>query len=214
MLGRLSPAGKTYRRALSSGMIALIIGVALMIAALAVFHFGNRFRGVEATGVVRGGLTVEAATNAEASLDDYSGYGIFKVDYTIDGVDHAGLILARLKTGQQITVVAPADGSPFTELQLADSAVSKSLSWITMLIGALLGSIGGWWVVAAIRDRSRRIKEHVRRQYGLPTIEQERQRKAHPESLRPPSPTTPGIAPMPQPPRQVPENYFTQPYDI
>lgn len=195
-------------------MSALLIGVALIIAALAAFHFANRFRGVEATGVVRGGLTVEAASSGDASLGDYSGYGIFKVDYTIDGVDHTGLMLGQLATGQQVTIVAPTDGSPFTQLQLADSAVSKSLSWLSMVFGALLASVGAWWVVAAIRDRSQRIKEQVRRQYGLPTIEQERQRKAHLESLRPPCPTTPGIAPMPKPPRQVPENYFTQPYDI
>ncbi|MEO6957887.1 MAG: hypothetical protein ABI137_14175 [Antricoccus sp.] len=197
-------------------MTALIIGVALMIAALAVFHFANRFRGVEATGVVRGGLTVAAASSGDASLDDYAGYGIFKVDYTIDGVDHTGLILGQLATGRQVTIVAPTDGSPFTQLQFADSAISKALSWLSMFFGAFLASIGAWWVVAPIRDRSRRIKEHVRRQYGLPTIEQERELKSQRQSLPPPSPqfpTTTGVAiPVDRP--QVPENYFTKPYDI
>lgn len=187
------------------------------MAALAVYHFANRFRGVEAAGVVRGGLSVEQVSDPDASLEDYSGYGIFKIDYTIDGANHTGLIMGRFSTGQQVVVNAPTDGSPFTQLQLADSGVAKTLSWVSMVLGLPLAVIGTWWVTVAIRDRSRRIKAQVRRQYGLPTIAEEARLKAYrrSQSAAPPQPPiAPNDPPVFDNRPHVPDNYFTKPYDI
>lgn len=135
-----------------------------------------------------------------------AGYGIYQVEYSIDGNDHVGFILGSFNVGQQVQLKAPADGSPYERLALADSMLSKILSWLFMAIGLALAVGGAVWLTRGMIARSAQIRADVRRTYGLPATS---------------APTLAGRPPAGPPPSRIsadgsvpPRGFFTAPYDI
>ncbi len=198
------------------GSGVLGIGLALIVVANLAFGFVSRIDGkVETTGTIQAGYSVNQAS---PDTKQASGYGIYQVDYSIDGNDHVGFILGSFSIGQQIQVKAPADGSPYERLALADSTASKILSWLFMTIGLVLAIFGVIWLTRGLIARSAQIRAEVQRAYGLPVQAAPMPPPARQRSGGQQSGTRPGqLIPPPRPPEdnnKPPKGFFTAPYDI
>jgi len=199
------------------GSGALGLGLALVVLATLAFGFFSRLDGnVEVTGTIENGYSLEQATADEKQA---SGYGLYEVTYQIDGADHVGYILGSFAVGDQIRISAPADGSPYQRLALADGLASKILSWVFMLVGVVLTLAGAFWLTRGVVARNARIRAEVNLAYGLPAPGTARSSTSPADPPRPaaPAPPTGQVASPPPPPddgSHPPKGFFTRPYDI
>ncbi|PRZ39078.1 hypothetical protein CLV47_11924 [Antricoccus suffuscus] len=188
------------------GTGVLGLGLGLVVVATLAFGFFSRIDGnVETAGTIQVGY---AADQASSNAKQASGYGIYQVEYSIDGNDHVGFIVGSFSVGQEIQIKAPADGSPYKRLALADSVTTKVLSWLFMPIGLVLVVVGAIWLTRGLITRSAQIRADVQRAYGLPV-------QAAPTA--PPVPQRQVIPPPQRPPEdgnEPPKGFFTAPYDI
>ena len=202
------------------GATALGVGLALVVVATLAFGFVSRIDGnVEATGTIQNGYSID---DPSADEKQSSGYGVYEVAYRIDGADHVGFILGDFTVGETIHVKAPADGSPYQRLTLADSLASKIFSWVFMLIGVALTLAGAYWLTRGIVARNAQIRAQVNLAYGLPaSVSGPAGAPASPAAQPQPYPTGPPagrVVPPPPPPPEdrndPPKGFFTAPYDI
>lgn len=202
------------------GLVLAVIGLAGLFFSFGPASFGDQLSGrVDVVGTVQWGLSRDAISADDSIADDE--YGLWKVDYEIDGSAHTGMIIGSYHSGQQISVSAPGDGSIYGLLRESVPTSVKVLSWFLVPLSIATLVAGLWFGGKGIRrgDAEARAEalESLSRRH--PNLFPPPQAFAPPQAqLAPPPPpqvtadTLPPVGRQPQ--QQSGKPNFYAPYDI
>ena len=229
---------RSVRSRLWAGIALILVGSLAVLIALGPLRFAHRFADrVDVVGTVQDGYDLDAADGTP--VDDGT-YGIWQVDYSLRGSDHVGFIIGSYRSGEQIDVSVPGDGSVYGPLVRSVSIAGKILSWPLMMVGVPATLVGLALLGLAIRERNRRLRAETRAtllRLGLPPAAVEPPApppqstwQATTAASGPPvespyappvespyaAPMTPPYAAPPAPPTDAPDqqNPFFKPYDL
>lgn len=208
------------RQRIQLGIVLMLVGVAGMILAFGPAKFADRLAGrVDAPGTVQWGVSRDAVS-PDDRIDD-GAYGLWKVDYEIDGAGHTGILIGQYREGQKVMVSAPSDGSIYAILHEAPPTAVKILSWL--LVPAALAAIvvGIWQFSRGLRIRDALAKQEAREQLSrrYPHLFPPAPLLAGAAGDRPPEPAQPPAAEPQLPPSLEPQRPgnkpdFYAPYDL
>lgn len=201
------------------GALLAVIGLAGLFFSFGPASFGDQLSGrVDAVGTVQWGLSRDAVSADDSIADDE--YGIWKVDYEIDGSSHTGMIIGSYHSGQQITVSAPSDGSIYGLLREAVPTSVKVLTWFLVPLSIITLVAGLWFAGKGIRRT-----DATARAEALEALSRRHPNLFPPPQLQPAAPPPqpagpPVVAPVDLPPvgrvsrPQPNQPDFYAPYDI